>query len=105
MENKTGNTGTKAYFREQGTAKSKKYFWGIYGNTRKILLGTREHDPPPGRPLACSRRSDSKQRRDSTGRVTGNSTIAPLYYLNAWNRLEGPQLVWPGGRISSFLVT
>ena len=25
-ENKTGNTGTTAYFREQGTPKSKKYF-------------------------------------------------------------------------------
>ena len=25
-ENKTGNMGTKAYFREQGTPKSKKYF-------------------------------------------------------------------------------
>ncbi len=26
-ENKTGNTGTKAYFREHGTPKSKKYFY------------------------------------------------------------------------------
>ena len=44
-ENRTRNMGTKAYLREQGTPKSKKYF-REHGNTRKILLGTREHGPP-----------------------------------------------------------
>ena len=44
-ENKAGNTGTKAVFREQGTTKSKNAF-RQQGNTRKILLGTREHGPP-----------------------------------------------------------
>ncbi len=29
MKKKTGNTGTKVYFREQGTPKSKKYVRGI----------------------------------------------------------------------------
>ena len=44
-ENKTGKMGTKEYFSEQGIPKSKKYFREP-GNTRKILLGTREHGPP-----------------------------------------------------------
>ena len=36
------------YFREQGTAKSKKKIvLRSQGNTMKILLGTREHEPPP----------------------------------------------------------
>ena len=43
-ENKAWNTGTKAVFREQGTPKLKNAF-REQGNTRKILLGTREHGP------------------------------------------------------------
>ena len=38
-ENKAGNTGTKAAFREQGIPKSKKMLSGNKGT----LLGTREH--------------------------------------------------------------
>ena len=47
-ENKTGNTGTKAYFRQQGTPKSKKYFQG----TREVReRNTRKYLPSLGRPL------------------------------------------------------
>ncbi len=48
-ENKPGKTGIKAHLREQGTHKERNTF-REQGNTRKTLLGTREHEPP-GRPL------------------------------------------------------
>ena len=65
--------------------------------------------------VACSRRSDSKQRRYITGRATGNKArkkrggfaksgffFRALYYLNDWNRLHVP-LGYIRGILNSYL--
>ena len=39
-ENKTGNTVTNAYFREQGTPQSKKYFYGTQDH-KEIFVGNK----------------------------------------------------------------
>ena len=48
-ENKTGNTGTKAYFREQGTPKSKIYV-SRTGEHKKNFFGSKGTWNPPGGP-------------------------------------------------------
>ena len=48
-ENKAGNMGTKAVFREQGTAKSQKMHLGNKGTQGKFCWEQESMDPP-GRP-------------------------------------------------------
>ena len=67
-ENKPWNKETKAYFREQGTPKSKKFFFKERGNTKKILLGTREHGLPPS-PLPWAGLDDGLRKDDASGTV------------------------------------
>ena len=49
-ENETGNTGTKAYFREQGIPKSKKYFQRTLEHGENFV-GSKGTCTPPGAPL------------------------------------------------------
>ena len=56
-ENKTGNTGTKAYFREQGTPKIEEI---LLENTRKVLEGRgRSFLKLCCRSATCAERSNS----------------------------------------------
>ena len=78
-ENETWNMGTKAYFREQATPKSKKYFQATREYKDTWEQGKCPLPPPPPPRTSCTVRSRAA-RSVAAILIMGKSTIKILYF-------------------------